>query len=256
MTLGNIHESGRLSGFSSSRTTVQDTHHEKCGRAQFSTKINTLDIVLENLPNIYMFEYMKSHYFYDSDLVHEYIPFVVMINSAYNYAIASFALGFWVITKKLKEKCLSLVMGLYSLIIISCVIVFSFFNYGLFGSIIATGTILVALTYFAFIVSTSIKQKSIFWVVPAIFMIALIVIPFTQANTYIVGSSLANTHIGNFDASICQISTKLNEQKECKTYHIEMKINNYIYAKETEKGKINQFPTAGFYINYDTPKHK
>ncbi|EGG77254.1 hypothetical protein SXCC_02466 [Gluconacetobacter sp. SXCC-1] len=41
MTLGNIHESGRLSGFPSSRTTVQDTHHEKCGRTQFSVKINS-----------------------------------------------------------------------------------------------------------------------------------------------------------------------------------------------------------------------
>ncbi|WP_206752349.1 hypothetical protein, partial [Acetobacter estunensis] len=41
VTLGNIHESERLSGFPSSGTSVQDTHHEKCGRTQFSVKINT-----------------------------------------------------------------------------------------------------------------------------------------------------------------------------------------------------------------------
>lgn len=32
VTLGNIRESERLSGFPSSGTSVQDTHHEKCGR--------------------------------------------------------------------------------------------------------------------------------------------------------------------------------------------------------------------------------
>lgn len=41
VTLGNIHESERLSGFPSSGTSVQDTHHEKYGRTQFSVKINT-----------------------------------------------------------------------------------------------------------------------------------------------------------------------------------------------------------------------
>ncbi len=46
VTLGNIHESERLSGFPSSGTSVQDTHHEKCGRTQFSTKINTMSTLL------------------------------------------------------------------------------------------------------------------------------------------------------------------------------------------------------------------
>lgn len=38
VTLGNIHESERLSGFPSSGTSVQDTHHEKCGRTTITRK--------------------------------------------------------------------------------------------------------------------------------------------------------------------------------------------------------------------------
>jgi len=210
--------------------------------------VSALEIVLKSVPNIYMFEYMKSHGFFDSDAVNEYLPFIVMVNSGINYAIAAFALGFWIIAKKTVGIGLTIIMSIYSVVILAAVFLVSFSSHGLFGTMIAIGPVIIALTYFCFLTLTTIKQKSYLWIVPALYMIVILIIPITPLNSAIIGSSLANTHIGNFDAEICPSNLDLKSNNTCISYHIEMKTNNYIYATNNTSKKIFQIPTQNYQI--------
>lgn len=210
--------------------------------------VSALEIILKSVPNIYMFEYMKSHGFFDSDAVNEYLPFVVMVNSGINYAIAASALGFWIIAKKTAGIFLTILMIIYSILILAAVVLASLPSHGLFGTMTALGPVIIALTYFCFLTSTTIKQKSYLWIVPALYMLIILIIPITPLNSVIIESSLSNTHIGNFDADICPSNLDLNSSIGCANYHIEMKTNNYIYAANKNSGKVFQIPTENHQI--------